>query len=307
MNKTINWIKENKLAAILLLIVAWFVFRPLLSSFFGINTTRMVSKTAPSADFLGLSGLQAEKAIGGIGIPSIPDQEVAPAPEVEDRLVIQESSVSLLVNNVRETSNKIVSYVEDQGGYMVDTRLTHPEEAAYGTVTVRVPSEKLQEALTFFRSVAVKATSEHLKGWDVTDEYVDIEARLETLNKTKVKFEDILEKATKVEDILRVQREIISLQDQIDRLKGRQQYLEKTVQMAKVTLHLSTDELALPYAPSDAWRPRVIFKMAVRSLIRTLRKAGSGLIWLVAYAVIWIPVLVIYLLIKRYQRQKSSS
>jgi len=211
-----------------------------------------------------------------------------------------------LVTDVRKTAEKIVDYVQDQGGYMVDTSLSRPEEAAYGTVTVRVPAEKVQEALSFFRSLAVKVTSEHLAGWDVTDEYVDLEARPATLNKTEAKFEDILEKATKIEEILQVQREILNLQEEIDNLKGRQKYLEQTAKMAKITLHLSTDELALPYTPSEAFRPKVIFKLAVRSLIHTLRKVATALIWVGVYTVVWLPILVIaFLLISRYRKPKK--
>ena len=299
MNKLIGWIKENKLAALLLVLIAWLVYKVYFLSYFPVR-----QKTTP---FLETPQFYktAEKAVGRIGIPPIPGRDIAPAPEVEDRLVVQESNISLLVTDVRKTADEVVDYVQGQGGYMVDTSLSHPEEAAYGTVKVRIPTEKLQEALSFFRSLAIRVTSERLIGTDVTDEYVDIEARLATLNKTKAKFEEILAKAAKVEDILRVQREIINLQEQIDRLKGRQKYLEQTAKMAKITLHLSTDELALPYAPSEAWRPKVVFKMAVRSLVRALRKAGSALIWFTVYAVVWVPVLAIYLLVKRYRKRSS--
>ncbi|KPJ70501.1 hypothetical protein AMJ51_01675 [Microgenomates bacterium DG_75] len=120
--------------------------------------------------------------------------------------------------------------------------MTSPEEAPFATVIVRVPADNFRATLDFFRSLAVKVTSERILGTDVTDEYVDIEARLATLEKTKVKFEEIMEKATEVQDILNVQREIIRLQDQIDALKGRQKYLEQTAKLAKITAYLSTDE-----------------------------------------------------------------
>jgi hypothetical protein len=97
-------------------------------------------------------------------------------------------------------------------------------------------------------------------------------------------------KAEKIEDLLNVQRELINLQSQIDSLKGQQQYYEKNAEMAKLTIYLSTDELALPYAPSESWRPQVIFKQAVRSLVTSLRKVGTAIIWLAVYSVVWIPV-----------------
>jgi len=171
-------------------------------------------------------------------------------------------------------------------------------------VVVRVPAKSLKATLDYFRSLSIKVSSENLFGTDVTDQYVDIQARLDTLNKTKAKFEEILVKADKVTDILEVQRQIIYIQDQIDSLKGQQQYLEKTAELAKITLYLSTDEFSLPYAPSAPFRPAVIFKYAVRSLVGTLRGIVQALIWIGVYSVIMVPVLlVVYFVRRKIKRQ----
>lgn len=187
---------------------------------------------------------------------------------------------------------------------MVSSSLSQPEEAPYANVVVRVPAKSLKATLDYFRSLSIKVSSENLFGTDVTDQYVDIQARLDTLNKTKAKFEEILVKADKVTDILEVQRQIIYIQDQIDSLKGQQQYLEKTAELAKITLYLSTDEFSLPYAPSAPFRPAVIFKYAVRSLVGTLRGIVQALIWIGVYSVIMVPVLlVVYFVRRKIKRQ----
>ena len=209
-----------------------------------------------------------------------------------------------MVKDIRQTTNEILNYVEKQDGYMVSTTLTQPEEAPFATIVVRIPTEKLRESLDFFRQRAIKVSSEFISGWDVTDEYVDLEAQLATLQETKSRFEEIMDQAFKIDDILQVQREIINLQTQIDSLKGRQQYLEGTAKFSKVTLNLSTDELSLPYAPSDTFRPKVIFKLAVRSLVLNLRKIASAAIWLVVYSVVWLPVLLVVIIFKRWNDKK---
>jgi len=127
---------------------------------------------------------------------------------------------------------------------------------------------------------------------------------LETLYKTKAKFEEILDKADKVQDILQVQRELTNLQAKIDQLKGRKQYLEKTARLAKVTVYLSTDEWALPYQPAEAFRPQVIFKQAVRSLIKTLRGVAKLLIWIVVYLPVWGGIILLFVLIKRFSGKR---
>ena len=188
---------------------------------------------------------------------------------------------------------------------MVNSSIENPSDVASATVIVRIPSKQLEKALQYYRSLSIKVISENLQGYDVTDQYVDFAAQLKIYEKTKVVFEGMLDKAINVQDILQIQREIINVQSSIDSIKGQQDYLIKNAEMAKVTLYLSTDELALPYTPTDAWRPKVIFKQAVRSLVGTLRTIGSFSIWIVVYSVILVPIFFIILLIKR--RFKNSS
>lgn len=243
------------------------------------------------------------KMTGSTGLPSY---EAAPAPNVKDRLVVKNSTLSLLVNEVANVQKQIIQKTESLGGYMVDSNLNSPEGIKSGNVTVRIPAKKLEEALDFFRSLSIRVVSENLTGYDVTDQYVDIQARLEILNKTKAKFEEILNKAATVSEMMEVQRSLISLQDQIDSLKGQEDYLVKNADNARITVYLSTDELSLPYAPSQPWRPTVIFKQAVRSLVGALRGLGTLMIWIVVFSVIWLPTLIIYLLWRKRRSQVNN-
>jgi len=235
----------------------------------------------------------------------LPPEEVVPS-ESKERLVVQTSSLSLVVNDVRQVSKEVVNYTQEIGGFMVSASLDKPQEVPFATVVVRVPAEKLSETLDYFRSLAVKVSSENILGKDVTDQYEDIGTKLETLNKTKAKFEEILNKAEKVEDILKVQRELTSLQAQIDNLKWRKEYWEKTAKLAKITTYLSTDELSLPYQPEGVFRPKVIFKQAVRSLIETLRSFAKLVIWVAVYLPIWGAILIIIFIAKWLKRRKKK-
>lgn len=305
MQKIIAWIKNHKLDAFLLIIVAYLFFRNsgpvfLRSGLRNLDTvnTAMTYGEVGSAD-MALSAVEP-----GISLPSV-EKTAPPTTDVEERLVVQETNLSLVVKNVRETTDKILEFTEAQGGYMVATSLTQPEEAPYGMIVVRVPAEKLKETLDYFRTLSIKVSSEFVSGRDVTDEYEDIAEELRTLEKTKARFEAILNQAEKIDDILRVQREIISLQKQIDGYKGRQQLLEGTARLSRITLNISTDEMSLPYAPSETFRPQVIFKLAVRSLVLNLREAAAALIWVAVYAVVWIPIIAIFLAVKRFLKRRK--
>ncbi|MCL4382988.1 DUF4349 domain-containing protein [Patescibacteria group bacterium] len=212
--------------------------------------------------------------------------------------------MSLVVLKVKEVADKIIDLAKTNGGFMVSSTISQPEEAPFATVVVRIPADKVKGTIDEYRKLAVKVTSENVMGTDVTDQYVDLEARLKTLEATKSKFEEIMNKAAQVQDLLTVQRELIGLQDQIDALKGRQKYLEQTASLSKITIYLSSDEMALPYAPSQAFRPAVVFKLAVRSLINTGRGLAEKGIWIMVYGVIWVPVLGGVILYRRWKKTK---
>lgn len=219
-----------------------------------------------------------------------------------DRIIIQDTSLSLQVKDVTQTIDEIEEKTKSFGGFLINSQLSRPEGAASGSISVRIPEEKRKEAMDAFKKMAVKVVSESVNGRDVTDQYVDLEARLEVLYKTKIKYEEILEKAEKVTDLMSVQQQLTNLQSQIDNLKGQQKYYEQSAKLSRITIYLSTDELALPYAPTNEWRPAVIFKEAVRSLLRTFRSIGSLMIW----AAVYIPILIPILLVIKYINKKRK-
>jgi hypothetical protein len=289
----INWLKKNKLTTVLLLVILGLYIRtspPVL------NTAQMEYSSAPGIGAVS-KGVSSRAGLD-IAIPSI-FQNPAPQLDVKDRMVIQNSYLSLLVKDVPQSVSSIRQKTTELGGYMVESDITRPEEGGTGTITVRIPEERLDQALKFFKSLAVKVVSENLKGEDVTDQYVDNDARLAILTTNKNRFEEIMAKAEKIDDILRVQQEIFNLQSQIESIKGQQNYLANSAKSVKITIYLSTDELSLPYAPAQPWRPEVVFKLAVRSVLGTLQQLGTLVIWLAVYAVIWVPVGVIFLILRR--------
>lgn len=277
MVKTWNWIKRNKLAVALLMVVVWMSLKLLKSELLGVNVTSM--SVAPSY------GRVMDSV--SLGIPK------------SERKIVTNTSVSLLVKDVKMAADQITNKAEEMGGFMVNRDANFPEEGATGLVVVRVPVLKIKEFLIEVKKTGVKVIYENVTGTDVTDQYRDLEARLTTLRKNKTTFERIMGQAETVDEILRVQNSIFGLQDQIDSLVGQQKYLEQVSVTALVSVNLATDELALPYAPDNGWRPQIIFKQAVRSLVVMLRSAGSALIWISVYSVLWLPVVGMLWWIKR--------
>lgn len=301
-----SWVSRNKLATLLLVILGFILFKSVIGSFVGMSLLGAPGFREKSG--LALPESPSIGGLSGVGLARpdfYPPVDYAPVPDVKDRLVIQESNLSLLVTDIVAVKDRVIEFAQGSGGYMVTSHVVSPQEQPTATVVVRIPSSRLKEALEHFRSLSIKVVSENLSGQDVTDQYVDVEKRIAILDSTMARFEAILAEAREVSDIVNLNQQIINIQSQIDSLKGQQEALKQNAQLAKITVYLSTDEIALPYAPSETFRPGVIFKLAVRSLVGQLRQLATVSIWFGVYAVIWLPVGL--LVIGVYKRMKKSS
>ncbi len=304
LSKILGWIKNNKLSTVLLAILAYIFFANSFISLLGARS-RSVSymDSAPTFGAVGgtISGMGYDMAEESAVYNSkmAPTRNVAPQPGVTDRKVITNSNMSIKVKSVRDTLDIIKASVFEMGGYMVEENINTPEFGESGSIAVRIPSDKMDMALDRFRKLAVKVVSENISGKDITDQYIDLEGRIARLESTKTRFEIILLQADKIEDILRVQREIFNLQDQIDGYKGQLNYYDGASSTTLMRIYLSTDELGLPYTPAQAWRPEAVFRQATRSLLMNLISLGNTAIWLVVYLPLILVLIVAFKLIKR--------
>ncbi|MCX6726643.1 MAG: DUF4349 domain-containing protein [Candidatus Shapirobacteria bacterium] len=286
MTKLIDFVKRHWLILILILVI------------FLLVKDRLPSNNYSSTRSVGTAGINLAPNSGFESLSVLPSRQIAPT-DTANRLVIQDTSLSLVVKDVAESISKIKLGTESLGGFLVNSFLTQPESAASGNIIVRVPETKRAEALQLFKQFSTKVISQSESGTDVTDQYVDIQSRLDVLNQTKAKFQEIMAKAVTVADLMNVQQELINLQNQIDSLKGQQKYLDQSAKLTKITVYLSTDELSLPYAPTNEWRPLVIFKTAVRAMLETFRGIVGFFIWVIVYIPIIAPILGIIWFLRR--------
>ncbi len=230
-----------------------------------------------------------------------------------DRMIVRTAQLSLVVKDSEASLGQIKAIVQELEGYVVDTRMWRQDDQLRGTVTLRVPAETLDEALSRFKALAVKVESESGNSQDVTEEYSDLGAQLRNLEVTEAELLELLktvrEKTGKAEDILAVHRELTSIRGQIEQLKGRMQYLERTAAMSAVTIELVPDILAKPIA-SGGWRPGESASGALRALLNTLRFLVEAGIWIAIYilpvlVILSIPAGVIWYLVRRRRKGKS--
>lgn len=210
--------------------------------------------------------------------------------DVAERRTIDNNYISLKVENVNKALGDIKQKTLELKGFVVSFNVSRPEESTTADVVIRIPKTTAEDLQAYIRGLGVKVVSESMDSSDITDQYRDLETELQIYQENKGRFEQILNRATTVEEILQVQNEIINIQRQIDSIKGQKQYLESVSESVRFTVYLATDEYALPYVPDKSWNPKAIFKEAVRSMILSIRGLGNIIIWAAVYSVIWAPI-----------------
>ncbi len=199
-----------------------------------------------------------------------------------DRLIIRSASLELVVRDTQTVQTQINQLVNELGGYVVTSQLTKYDEGMRINLTVRVPAETLDATLAQLRDWALEVRSQNISGQDVTEEYSDLQAQLRHLQATETQLLTFLKEAESTEAALSVYTELQRIQGEIERVKGRIQYLEQASALSSVTVTLIPDALAQPVSVAG-WRPQGTLRQAFEALVRTLQFLVEALIWVLVY------------------------
>ncbi len=222
------------------------------------------------------------------------------------RLVIKTGIIQMVVKNIALNVQSIIQYAESKGGWVVSSSVSEVEKVPAGSITVRIPAEIFDEGMNYFKGLAEKVSYEATQGQDVTEEYTDLQSRLRNLQATETQLLKIMERSGTIPDVLSVQRELTNVRSQIEQAKGRIQYLEESSKMATISINLALSEELLPIPPAEKWRPLYIAKQAWRSILGSLRAMSYLLIWLLVYAIIWIPLGVIAWQARKFWKNRKA-
>lgn len=234
-----------------------------------------------------------------------------------ERIVIKNANLSLAVDDPSASMNAIGAMAEEMGGFVVNANLYYQEldsgvQVPRASTTVRVPAERLNEALERIRSQSSRLPlSESIDSQDVTREYTDLQSRLRNLQNTEKQLQNIMDRATRTEDVLSVYNQLTQVREQIEVIQGQIQYYEQSARLSSVRVELLADEAVQPLTIGN-WQPAGEARQAVQALVNTLKFVANAVIWLLIYL---LPVLlVLYLifvlpltLVVRYLRRRRAA
>ena len=166
------------------------------------------------------------------------------APTLVERKIIRNADLTLEANVPEEAQQKISAIAESKKGFVVESTQSSSDVKATTrdtvTMTVRVPAEKFNEALDEIRKTSNRVVVETVKGEDVTEEFIDIEARLKAKKALEEQFLEIMKRSNSVADALNVQRELANVRGEIEQIEGRKRFLESQASLSTIKIKLQS-------------------------------------------------------------------
>ena len=152
------------------------------------------------------------------------------------RIIIRTVNMTIVVDNIQAAMDEIARLADRSGGWVVST---DRREKHTGRISIRIPAVDLESSIEALRGIAKDVESEISTSEDVTDEYYDLQSRLTNQLATEAALIRLLDRAENVEHALAVQRELTTVQENVERIQGRIKLLEETSAYSLVTVNLS--------------------------------------------------------------------
>jgi hypothetical protein len=176
----------------------------------------------------------------------------AAAEQAVERKVIQNAEMTIEIDSPNEGQRKIAAIADKYNGFVVISESKQSEAASQNVastvvnIVVRVPVRQFEAAIAEIRGVGGRILHEKTSGQDVTEEYIDLEARIRTKRALEAQFLEIMKQARKISDALEVQTQLANVRTEIEQLEGRRRFLENQSALStiNITLHTPTQVVA---------------------------------------------------------------
>lgn len=157
--------------------------------------------------------------------------------EIGERMLIKNGYLEVETNSLIESRTELLALIKQfKGTYISDERAENFPFRESNTITLRIPSPYFDSFLHALLEKEGRITNKHISMQDVTEEYLDIDARIKTKKDLETRYTELLKKAVKVDELLQIERELSKLREDIESFEGRLNYLKKQVAYSTLTL-----------------------------------------------------------------------
>lgn len=242
----------------------------------------VVGCSSESGEYAAKSAETSDSAIQQKSAPP-----VGGAPVNLNRDVIRNGAITVRVPEVEKAEKQLVRDLSVFGGYVASS-----ESAGYGssspsaTLNLRVPSAGLDgfiEQLSGYGIVLQKQLSSE----DVTDQLIDIDARMKTLTAQEEKYRGMLAKTAKLADVYELENRLGEIRTEIERIAATRKSLKDRAALSELKVTLTQDSVTTAVAASQGNWFGEAWGQSSGALLGFLKVAGGVAIWLLVWAPVW--------------------
>jgi len=210
------------------------------------------------------------------------------------RKMVRTCSIDLVVKKPAEAAEKIRELAEGMGGFLVSSQTGGGPDATSGSLAIRVPAERFEDAKSEIHRLSLRIDSERLEAQDVTRDYVDRAATLRNLRAEEQQFLAILKQAKTVQDTLNVSEKLSDVRGKIDQQQAEFEALSKQIETVAINISLRSETEARVFGLD--WRPLYQIKLAMRQGLEGLAGYAStmaGLVFLLPTILLWLVTIIL--------------
>lgn len=226
----------------------------------------------------------------GVSEVSTPTAASNALPEVQERKIVRTGSLSLFVEDMDGVVSDMQGIVERLGGFVSELSVSGKKQGERsGYVIMRVPAATFDIAMTEIKGKASFVRDERISAKNVTEEYIDLTARIGNKKAREAALNDLLSRGTKMSDLIEVENEIERVRSEIESLEGRQKYLDTQADFSTISVTLTENQQVVTV--DDSLQPWDTLTRAVNALFSI---AGKVLLGLAVFAIAILPFLLVF-------------
>ncbi len=254
-----------------------------------------------------MAGSEGEMALttkeSQIGPPTAVSIDIIETTEVNKKKVIKDGRLGIKVTELEKAKSRIDSLVKNNGGYYANENFNNTDYEASFSLRIRIPTDKFENFIAQVESGDGEILYKQIDARDVTDQFIDLETRLETKSRYLTRYRELLKQAKNIKEILEIEEKIRGLEEEIESTTGRLKYLGDLVDYSSLDLMISKQK-EFKYTPGD----RDKFSERLKeSLSNGWRGFVDFLLVLIKIWPFWIIAALLFYFWRRFRNRKKGN
>jgi uncharacterized protein DUF4349 len=228
-------------------------------------------------------------AVGGDTAASAPNKGIPTVVVSGDRNLILTAKIDMRSNDPWVTADRAQAIASGLGGDVLNLSQSGSGDSRSASLTIRVPSNRFGDALQQLKSLEGEIATSGVSAQDVTDQFVDLQARLTAKHAEEQRYLAILGRANTIDEILKVDASLGNVRTQIEQLTAQINSIKNRTEFSTISMSISMISLLPGETTTRVWDPAKTVGRALAALGAMMQVFADAVIWLIVFG--WLPLL----------------